>query len=256
MKGKSSNRDVWSTGGFTLVEILIAMAVASLLVVSLLSIVSSSMDVSKQANAVMFSRSSAQAALDLMVTDLDSLVVNRNAGEVLQLVNGDLDASKLTLLTASMVDSYSTNGSGSAGMPCLVQYIIKYDTNYASSSKSFGLYRNVLDPTNTFSSVIGANLSAIPNSTNLLVPNVVKMNVNLYTNYGADIWNNGAALVTNITSTNLPSGVMVEVALTVLDEPYIQRFGSGLGVGNNSATNLIRQYGRTLIRRVSLPSPF
>lgn len=241
--------------GFTLVEILIAMAVASLLVVSLLSIVSSSMDVSKQANAVMFSKSSAQAALNLMVTDLESLVVSRKVGEVLQLNNGELDASKLTLLTTSMVDSYSTDGSGSPGVPRLVQYVIKYDTNFASSSRSFGFYRNVLDSTNTFNSVIGTNLSTAPNSMNLLVPNVVRMNVNLYTNYGGGIWTNGGFAATNIIATNFPPGVVVEVALTVLDDPYIQRFGDGSGPGNNSATNLIKQYGRTLIRRVGLPSP-
>lgn len=260
MRGKTPRRDR-STEGFTLVEILIAMAVASLLVVSLLSIVSSSMDVSKQANAAMFSKSSAQAALDLMVTDLDSLVVGRNAGEVLQLAQGSLTNSSLTLLTASMVDSYSTDNSGSPGLPRVVQYVITYDTTPASySKKSFGLYRNVLDPTETFNSVIGTNLPVpLPNSTtnlpNLLVPNVVRMNVNLYTNYGAGKWSNGGAAVTSITSTNFPPGVVVEVALTVLDEPYIQRFADGSGSGNNSATNLIKQYGRTLIRRVGLPSP-
>ena len=251
MRDRTANR-YGTTEGFTLVEILIAMAVASLLVVSLLSIVSGSMDVSKQANASMFSKSSAQAALNLMVTDLDSLVVSRNAGEVLKFANGSLTNSSLTLLTTSMVDSYSTDGSGSPGIPRLVQYVIKYDTTPASySTKSFGLYRNVLDTTETFNEVIGNTLNTIPTNSNLLVPNVVRMQVNLYTNYGAGLWTN----METITSTNFPPGVVVEVALTVLDEPYIQRFGDGSRPGNNSEANLIKQYGRTLIRRVSLPSP-
>jgi len=256
MKDSTTGRSMHAKG-FTLVEILIAMAVASLLVVSLLSIVSGSMDVSKKANAVMFSKSSAQAALDLIVTDLESLVVSRNAGEVLQMTNGELANSKLTLLTTSMVDSYSTDGSGSPGMPRVVQYVIKYDTTDASSSKkSFGIYRNVLDSSNTFASAIGTSLPVPTHSkANLLVPNVVRMNVNLYTNYGGGIWTNGGAVAANITSTNFPPGVVAEVALTVLDEPYIERFGDGSGSGNNSATNLIQQYGRTLIRRVGLPSP-
>ena len=262
MSGKNTNGD-GCIEGFTLVEILIAMAVASLLVVSLLSIVSSSMDVSKQANASMFSKSSAQAALDLMVTDLDSLVVSRNAGEVLQVSNGSLTKSSLTLLTASMLDSYSTNNNGSPGVPRLVQYIIQYKTNITSTSlKSFALYRNVMDVTNSAkyggesTGLLEAWAASGEITTNLLVPNVVRMNVKLYTNYGSGIWNNGGSIATNITSTNFPPGVVVEVALTVLDEPYLQRFGDGARPGNNSEANLIKQYGRTLIRRVSLPSPF
>ena len=250
MRVRKFNRDCYAEG-FTLVEILIAMAVASLLVVSLLSIVSTSMDVSKKANAVMFSKSSAQAALDLIVTDLDSLVVSRNAGEVLLLNNGELTNSSLAMLTTSMVDTYSPDGSGSPGVPRMVQYVIKYETNFASSSKSYGLYRCVMDPTNTFNEVIGSTLSTTPTNASLLVPNVVRMNMNVYTNYGAGIWDSAFS----INSSNFPPGVVVEVALTVLDEPYIQRFGNGLTSGNNSSTNLIRQYGRTLIRRVSLPSP-
>lgn len=241
-------------GGFTLLELLIAMAVAALLMVSLLSILSKSMDISKGANASILSRSAAQAALDLMVTDLDSLVISRNAGEVLLVANGELTNSMLTMLTTSMVDSYSTNGSASPGMPRVVQYVIQYSTTDASRSvRSFGLYRNVYDPTNTFSNVIGtANLGGVTGfSNNLLVPNVVRMNVNLYTNYGSGApWS-----VASINSSSFPPGVVVEVALTVLDEPYVMRFGDGKGSGNNSAQNLIRQYGRTLIRRVMLHSP-
>jgi hypothetical protein len=158
-----------------------------------------------------------------------------------------------------MEDSYSTNPGGSnAGVPRLVHYQICYATNYAScSSNSFALYRNVLNPTNTFNSVIGTNdlTGATLDSTNPLVPNVVGMTCTLYTNYGAGVWSNAGTTNAAINSTNFPTGVMVEISLTVLDEGAFARFGNGSGKGNNSSTNLIKQYGRTLIRRVSLPSP-
>lgn len=259
---KKAASSIGYAAGFTLVELLIAVAVAALLMVSLLSILTKSMDVSKSANASMMSKASAQAALDLMVSDLDSLVVSRNAGQVLQFTNGPLTNSSLILLTTSMVDSYSsTTGGTNAGMPRLVQYSMQYTTNLASAStKSFGLYRGVLDPATTFSSVTGSpDLSvaagANPPSYSLLVPNVVAMNVNLYTNYGAVVWMAGSVTNTAINSTNFPPGVVVEVSLTVLDESVIPRFGNGGGSGNNSAAYLIKQYGRTLVRRVSLPSP-
>ena len=261
--------------GFTIVELLVAMAVSALLMVSLLSIVSKSMDVSKRANTGMLSKSSAQAALDLMVTDLDSMVVNRNAGEVFRFTNVAVTniplSSPLTLtnaviyfLTTSMEDSYSTNNTGNAGVPRLVQYVIQYTTNYASqSSNSFILYRNVVDPTNTFSSVISSTnaLDAswgtnTANSSNYpLVPNVVGMNVAMYTNYGSGNWVTGGVTNNAIASSNFPRGVVLEISLTVIDEPAIFRFTNGGGSGNNSASNMITQFGRTLVRRVSLPSP-
>ena len=252
--------------GFTLVEVLLAMAVASLLMVTLLTILSKSMDVSKQTNARMLSKSSAQAALDVMETDLDSLVVNRNAGEILAITNTPVSGASASMtkaatiycLTTSMEDSFTTNNSGNSGLPRLVQYMISYTNSYASTNPCFALYRNIIDPTNTFNSVIGTqDLTTVTTaySNYPLVPNVVGMSCTLYTNYGAGVWSNSGTTSTAIYSTNFPTGVVVEISLTVLDESVMPRFGSGNGVGNNSATNLIRQYGRTLIRRVNLPSP-
>jgi prepilin-type N-terminal cleavage/methylation domain-containing protein len=246
------------TGGFSLVELLVAMAVAALLITALLSILSKSMDVSKSANAELLSKSSAQAALDLMVTDLDSLLVNRNAGQVLAAVNGTITNSDLLMLTTSMVDSYNVGGSNDPGAARMVQYQIAYATNFASSKvKSFGLYRNVLDPTNTFLQAIGTNdLSAVGAagglSSNLLVPNVVGMNMTFYASGGGGVWSNATGSNNFIVSTNFPPGVVLEVSLTVLDEPYASRFGNGT---TPMASNLITQYGRKLVRRVTLPSP-
>lgn len=257
--------------GFSLVELLVAMAVSALLMVSLLSIVSKSMDVSKRANTSIIAKGSAQAALDLIVTDLDSMVVNRNFGEVFRYTNiavsgagaGLPSPATIYCLTTSAEDSYSTNNSGNAGVPRLVQYQILYTNNYASLSKCFGLYRNVLDPTNTFNSVIASSntldVSCINNAANSsnypLVPNVVGMNVTMYTNYGYSNWVSGAVTNNSISATNFPRGVVLEISLTVIDEPAITRFGKGGGLGYNSATNMITQFGRTLVRRVLLTSP-
>lgn len=260
--GKSAN-------GFTIVELLMAMAVSAILMLSLVSIISKSTDVSKRANTGMLSKSSAQAALDLMVTDLDSLLVNRNAGQVFLYTNQqvpnaatNLIASTIYILTTSMEDSYSTNNSGNSGCPRLVQYVLQYTTNPASiTTNSFGLWRNVVDPTNTFQIAIGTtnistnSISSTNYNNNLLVPNVVGMNVAMYTNYGTSNWVTGGITNNSISTTNFPPGVVLEISLTVLDEPALSRFGNGDGTGNNSATNLINQFGRTLVRRVSLPSP-
>lgn len=256
-------------------ELLVAASVASIILIILVSVLSKSMDVSKRANATMLSKSSAQAGLDVMVTDFDSLLVNRNAGEVFRFTNlpitnaTTLTNSTIYLLTTSMMDSYSTNGSANPGVPRLVQYVIQYSTNYANvNSSSFSLCRNVIDPTNTFNNVIASTspldsnwftFSANTNTTtNVLVPNVVGINVSLYTNYGGtnSIWTNSSGVTNSaISSTNFPKGVVLEISLTVLDEPALSLFGNGSGSGNRSSTYLINQSGRTLIRRIALPSP-
>ena len=253
--------------GFTLVELMVAVAISALLMVSLVSILSKSLDVSKRQNTGMLSKAANQAAIDLMVTDLDSLLVNRNAGEVFRYTNlpvtgaTTLTAPVIYCLTTSMEDSYSTNNTGNPGVPRLVQYIIQYTGTYASTNPCFGLYRNVLDPTNTFQTAIGTTDLSIPwasastISSNLLVPNAVGMSVAMYTNFGAGIWTNSSGTNYSIASTNFPRGVVLEVSLTILDEPALSRFGNGNGAGNNSATNLITQFGRKLVRRISLPSP-
>ena len=267
--------------GFSLAEILLAMAIAALLMTMLLSILSKSMDVSKRTNAGMLSKSSAQAALDLITTDLESLSVNRALSQVLLTTNQStsnaattISNSILYLLTASPIDSYGGNPTVS-GAARLVQYTVVYSTNYASSTtKSFALYRNVLDQTNTFSllvstqnfddgwnSMTSSSGSGGPStngiSTNLLVPNVVSFNVSLLTNYGAGIWldSNSSVPFQNYGQTNYQPGIMAEVSITVLDEPVVTRFGSGDGKGNNAPVNLMNSQGRTLIRRVSLPCP-
>jgi type II secretory pathway pseudopilin PulG len=260
--------------GFSLAEILLAMAVAALLMTMLLSVLSKSMDVSKRNNAGMLSKSSAQAALDMIATDLDSLAMGRNLGEVVRFVNSATQPSPITnstlyLVSSSPGDSYSTDGTGYPGCPRLVQYSVLFTTNYAStSSNSFGLYRNVVDPSTTLSAVIsqGQPLDSAwanygPASNNLLVPNVVSMRVSLLTNYGASTMTLGSGLLSQdvgvITTTNLatfPPGTCVEVSLTVLDDSALARFGSGNGLGNNSPAALMKSQGRTLVRRILLPS--
>jgi hypothetical protein len=245
------------------------MAVAALLMTMLLSILSKSMDVSKRNNAGMLSKSSAQAALDMIAVDLDSIAMGRNVGEILRYTNTNTAPSSITnstlfLLSTSLEDSYSTNASGNPGCPRLVQYSVLYTTNYASStSNSFGLYRNVLDPTNTFASVIGSGQQLDtawstygPSSNNLLVPNVVSMNVTLLTNYGTGTMTDAYGNIANsISTTNgFAPGVCVEVSLTVLDDSALVRFGSGNGVGNNSPAAMMKSQGRTLVRRILLPS--
>jgi prepilin-type N-terminal cleavage/methylation domain-containing protein len=267
-------------GGFSLAEILLAMAIAALLMTMLLSILSKSMDVSKRTNAGMISKSSAQAALDLITTDLESMTLNRSIPQVFFATNqrtsnaaATITNSVFYLLSSSPIDSYGTNASAQ-GIPRLIQYTVVYSTNYASTTtKSFALYRNVLDQANTiyllgssqsfdsgWNSILSASDSSGAStngiSTNLLVPNVVSFNVSLLTNFGSGIWTNAdSSPVQEYGQTNYQSGIMAEVSVTVLDEPIVTRFGSGDGKGNNSPGQLMMSQGRTLIRRVSLPCP-
>lgn len=252
-------------GGFTLVEILLALGIAALLLTSLVTILSRSLDISKQANSSMYTRSSAQAALDLIAADLDSLTIGRNSGEILKITTNPLGVMTnhaLYLVSTSLNDSYgASNGPSLAGAPVAIEYVIGEATNYASSKeKIIGLYRNVMDPTNTLQNSLGrGDLAAafVNSSSNFVVPNAVAFQVRLYTNHGGGLWTNDSEPMMSVGATNFPSDVVVEVSLTVIDESVMARFRKATASATDAKaiSAILNRFGRTMIRRVALPSP-
>lgn len=251
--------------GFTLIEILLALGIATLLLTSLVTILSRSLDISKQANSSMYTRSSAQAALDLIAADLDSLTIGRNTGEILRITTnklGSMDNHALYLVSTSLNDSYGgTNGRSLAGAPVAIEYVIGEATNYASTKeKVIGLFRNVMDPTNTVQNSLGAGDLAgafVTNGSNFVVPNAVAFHVRLYTNHGGALWTNGSETMMSVGASNFPPDVVVEVSLTVIDESVMPRFRQATASVNDAKMipAILNRFGRTMIRRVALPSP-
>jgi prepilin-type N-terminal cleavage/methylation domain-containing protein len=176
--------------GFTLVELLVAMAVSVLVLVMLVSVISQALRVSQFSSNSMTAYSAAAAAADLIASDLASLAVTRQPYEYLQALP---EAS----ITPNAACPASVFGTGAAGvtqpMRLIVELISPQDSAQASPTASpsptvypdsgqvravcyriawqdplapsgttsnstnavFGLYRQVVSSYNSFNYVVG-----------------------------------------------------------------------------------------------------
>ena len=156
--------------GFTLMELMVAMAITSIIVTVLVSITSSALDTWNRSRSELRASRMGKMMIDSMTRDLESLVTRRgNSNEWLSaIVDPELSkigssslkstgASRLIFFTAP-TDRYD----GNAGIPtldnggdvCCVAYTLDWKRPVqvgASKFKTFILNRKLVDPDLTFS---------------------------------------------------------------------------------------------------------
>ena len=263
-------RPRFSGKGFTLVELLVAMSVGALVIVMLLSILSGTMSLSRKANDSLLGANAAAAALDLIGTDLESLVpLSKTNFEYLHLVNDPVEAAsnaaKLIMLTSSAIDVGSS--STVAGQVRAVVYRLGYmdvvQTN-GGNNKIYGIYRSVETNASTvFNNYIGTNdlsgtdlfkLAAL-SADDFLAGNIVDFRVFFYPPGSlTPITTNTARLsaagakVGSAQPTNIATA---EVSLTSLEE-------AGAKLLKNGALDLDeikKRHGYTVSKKVPLRNP-
>ena len=160
-----------SRRGFTLMELMVAMAITTIIVTVLVSITSIALDTWNRSRAELRASRQAKSMIDIMAKDFESLVVRKgNKSEWLSAVSDPADlgdkmkstnATKLVFFTAA-TDRYD----GKIGTPAdlggdvsCVAYQLEYkdpiDPAGASKFKSFVLSRLLVDPKNTFDRLLG-----------------------------------------------------------------------------------------------------
>lgn len=157
----------WASRGFTIVEMLVSVAISVIMVVLLASVVSQAMLTARKSSNELQALNAASAAMDLIATDIDSLAVTRRPFEYLQAlpepaaING-IKPIRLMLLASSAEEAaVSSTSSGvssypNSGLTSAICYQILYQdplSATAGSTKVFGLYRTVLSSTTTFNNV-------------------------------------------------------------------------------------------------------
>ena len=171
-------------GGFTLVELLVAMTVAVLLVVMLTVVLSRSMVLSQRSSAQTTAFGAAAAAIDLIATDLSSLTVTRQPYEYLQARPEDASSMtqsqlatfgatppmRLMFTTTSPVDAAQSSPAPASPSPApspyfpdsgqahAVSYRLYYQNPITATNTGnsiFGLYRQVAAAADTFNYVLG-----------------------------------------------------------------------------------------------------
>lgn len=158
--------------GFTLVELLVAMAITTVIVTVLVSITSLAMETWNRSRSELRAARQAKALVDGMANDFEALVTRRsNLNEWLSAVStpvpnapaGTPNATKLIFFTAA-TDRYNGNiGLTTASPPDLggdvscVAYLLDYRDPISSGTtyKTFVMNRSLVDPNNTFTDLLG-----------------------------------------------------------------------------------------------------
>ena len=172
----------FSKRGFTLMELMVAMAITTIIVTVLVSITSIALDTWNRSRAELRASRQAKSMIDIMAKDLESLVVRkgnnsewlsaqvptpsefRDLGEGMKSTN----ATKLIFFTAA-TDRYNGDIGGSAdlgGDVSCVAYQLEYkdpiDPSGSSKFKSFVLSRYLVNPDKAFTDLLGKTDSTNP----------------------------------------------------------------------------------------------
>ena len=255
-------------GGFTLIEMLVAFAVGALILVSLASIISGSMAVSRKANHSLISYNAAAAALDLIGTDLESLAATRQPFEYLQIgnesVTGGSNTAKLMFLTCSANDSTTnTTGQTRAVMYRLAaQDVLKSGgTNITCGIFRFcetnagTVFTNYLGQTNL---ATVSRFSQAATNDDYLAGSIIDFQVRLYppgsqapiNTSVTNVVRMGGAGVTVDSAANTNQIATAEITVTVIEDAGEKTLKNG------KSLDYVRQkYGHTLTRKVMLRTP-
>ncbi len=173
MKNLSEKR---RRGGFTLIELMVAMGITAIIITVLVSITGIATDTWTRSRAEIRASRQAKVMLETMARDLESLVVRR--GNDFEWVYADLDSSAnlprvseggassdpiaLTFLTAA-TDRYlgqvGEEFPDNAGDVSCVSYRLRYQDPIEGGSddrnSTFVLYRLLVNPDKTFTDLLG-----------------------------------------------------------------------------------------------------
>jgi len=249
---------------------LVAFAVGALLLVSLASMISGSMAVTRKSNNSLLAYNAASAALDLIGTDLESLAATRQPFEYLQIgnesVTGGSNTAKLMFLTISANDittNTADNGQTRAVMYRLAaQDVIKT----GGTNITHGLFRfcetnagvvftNYLGQTNL---AVAAGFSLPANNADYLAGSIIDLQVRLYppgsqvpiNTSVVNVVRMGGAGVTVDSAANTNQIATAEVTLTVLEDAGEKMLKNG-----KSLDDVRKKFSHTLSRKVMLRTP-
>jgi prepilin-type N-terminal cleavage/methylation domain-containing protein len=227
---------------FTLVEILVATAIFSLMILFLFTIISTSMKTWQDQQSHEESFQEARAALDLISRDVRSALVSNN-------VNWFYSGSNsIAFLTSLPANSQSTNLN--RGDICAVGYSLewgKVNQNDAQEKNRLSLYRYIRFSDPTYATIISGsnsvetvfnNPDGIDTVRDLLASNVTAISFNCY-----NVDSNG--LLTTYTSSGTSAMPNIfDIMLTVLNGRTAAKLNSQTAWENQNALP-IRQNSQT-----------
>lgn len=214
---------------FTLLEILVAVAVLSVLLVILLNIVQSATGLWRQSENRAEAYRESRAALQLMAANLKNNLASTNANffrtNLISSTNGNGTSSVAFLATQSLAGQ----PQGNIGDVCAIGFFVDYgDKSPIAKEKgrqSRNLYRYFLGSNETFSALTSTglfpdSLEAGAANTEILARNVVSCLFRFY------ITNSSGGFTNWSQSPTDPRPDLVEIEITAVNNERANRFGA------------------------------
>jgi prepilin-type N-terminal cleavage/methylation domain-containing protein len=266
--------------GFTMIELLVAMAVLALLVVMLLGIVESGTKLWRENEGRIDSYREARAALGIISRDLANTIAANSSNNFF--INGTLNAnafSKLVnvqnletntnyagaaLFLASFprTAQFSTNPNENKSDVCEVGYFLAFGKTSAVTagvgtnqlSDTLNLYRYFLGSDATYSNLLANTVFGSPNPTltgdrtELLARNITAFQITAFST------NTNGQLVAFTPTTNQPLPVLIDVSITAVNQDTAKRLGTAKSAWLDTNSLPVKQSSQTFSTRVRIPA--
>lgn len=280
-------------GAFTLIEIMVAAAIMTVLVGLVLQITGEVLKAWNRSSGKLSANAEARIAMDLITQDLETAILRDN-GQQWLLINGadgvgpyDNSTGGQTV-SIKMFSPALDRDQSSAGDICAVAYELDFGPAYAGSEDNvYALYRKLVPPDVTFADLMGSpSDTSSPQLTltggewddvvdadkeNYLVGNIVEFRVILYEDDGTGEafpvnWDEASYTLTSgdfayggtATNTITDPLLYADVLLTVVTNEglkLLQLFYDNVGgTGYDTVEDIIKEHGEVLTRRVNFMS--
>ena len=263
--------------GFTMIELLVAMAVLALLVVLLMGIVESGTKLWRQSESRVDSYREARAALGIMSRDLgnalaaggtNKFLINGSPSAFAKLgnvqnleINTNYAGAALFLASFPRSAQFSTNANENKSDVCEVGYFLAFGKTSAVSSgvgtnsiaDTLNLYRYFLGSDGTYSNLVANTVFGNPSPTltsdrtELLARNVTGFRITAYST------NASGLPVAFAPTTNQPLPVLVEISITAVNQDAAKRLGGSKSAWLDTNSLTIQQAAQTFSTRVRIP---
>ncbi len=251
---------------FTILELLVAMAVMSLLLVLLMNMVDSATKLWRVNENRVDSYREARAALGIMARDLQNLVPTTNtsyflfnadafpklssAGTALTNTISASAAFFLAALPAAAQDSASNKSD-----VCQVGYFLAFDRTTVATNKSLNLYRYFRSSDPTFQALTApSGLYQTPppqpatDDTELLARNVTSLSLRAFT-----FTNSSLAPFSSSVATPVPD--LVEISVSAINQDTAKRLDNNVASWTNTNSPIIKPTLQTFTTRIQLNRP-
>jgi prepilin-type N-terminal cleavage/methylation domain-containing protein len=241
-------------GAFTLLELLVAMAVLSLLVVVLMSMVDSATKLWKANENRVESFREARAAINLIASDLKVAFASTNTNYFTTNIAPEFGASPSdgsVFFVAALPPNAQDEGS-SYGDLCQVGYFLKFGKSGLGSAQqdTYGLYRYFKESNATFTNLANST-PLFEHSTagvELLARNISFFKVNCYSTDAA------GTITPWVKSTNNPVPNFVEIQLVAYNNDAAKRF-SDQNSWKDTNSKIYQDNSRIFSARIPIRQP-